>query len=46
MWYDPLIGAVAYCIKFSFTLVGVVWGLKYLAEFVFKFLTEELSKNE
>lgn len=46
MWYDPLLGAVAYCIKFGFSVVAIAWGLQYVAEFVFKFLTEELDKHE
>ena len=42
---DILLGTLAYCIKFGFTVFVLVYGLKYLANFVFNFLTEELGKK-
>jgi len=45
MWYGPLIEAVAFCIKMGFAVFVLVHGLKYLADFVFTFLTEELEKK-
>ena len=45
MWFDPLIGAVAFCIKMGFAVFVLVRGLKYLADFIFTFLTDELEKK-
>lgn len=45
MWFDSLVGAVAFCIKFGFAVFALVYGIKYLADFVFTFLTEELEKR-
>lgn len=45
MWYEPLLGALAYCIKVGFTVFVLVYGLKELTTFVFTFLTEELENK-
>lgn len=45
MWYEPFLVAIAYCIKLGFTVFAVVYGLKYLAEFAFNFLTEDMEKK-
>jgi hypothetical protein len=42
---DILLGTLAYCIKFGFTIFALCWGLKYVATFLFNFLTEELGKK-
>lgn len=43
---EILLGAAAYCVKFGFTVFAICIGLKYIANFIFNFLTEELGKNE
>jgi hypothetical protein len=45
MWFEPFTGAIAYCIKFGFTVFAIVYGLKYLTNFAFTFLTEDMEKK-
>jgi len=44
-WFSPLIEALAFCIKMGFAVYVLVYGIKYLADFVFTFLTEDLGKK-
>lgn len=44
-WFSPLIEAVAFCIKIGFAVYVVVYGIRFLADFVFNFLTEDLEKK-
>lgn len=42
---EQLLGAVAFCIKFGFAVLAICYGFRFMANFIFNFLTEEITNE-